>query len=358
MPGGACRIMPKLTLMLPLLVLVAPALAAPPPAGEPVPWANKFFSGKTEVPPPVILHDFGTVPKGTVKVYRFEMANIYAVPMQIREPQPSCGCVSVLKYTAKLNPRETGFVEIEMNTKVFDGYKSVKIPVMFIGRDPKTEEQFFSSAQLEVRARSQADVAIDPGSFEFGQIPAGQKASSSLTVTYSGRQPGWKITEVGYQKEFFDVAVDPLVVPRGAAYKVTVTLRPGIPTGPFAEQIVLKTNEPGVKAALSLNVAGTIQPTLSIAGSDLIRFNGIEIGKKEERAVVIQADQEFKVKEVDGQGDGVAVTLLPKPALKRQIITVTFAPEKVGPVKKVLTIKTDNGKSVSLTVEALGKEPQ
>jgi Protein of unknown function (DUF1573) len=345
--------MMKLTLTLPLLVLAAPILAQ-----EPVPWANKFFSGKTEAPPPVILHDFGTVPKGTVKVYRFEMANIYAVPMQVREPKPSCGCVAVLKYTAQLNPRETGFVEIEMNTKAFDGDKQVIIPVTFIGKDPKTNEPFFSTAQLEVRARSQKDVAIDPGSFEFGQIPAGQKATSSLTVTYTGRQPGWKITEVGYRKEVLDVTVDPLEVQRGVAYKVTVTLRPGIPAGPFNEQLVLKTNEPGVKAALSLNVAGTIQPTLSIAGSDLLRFNGVEVGKKEERRVTIQAEREFKIKEVDGQGDGVTVTLLPMGATKAQILTVTFAPEKVGPVKKVLTIKTDTGKSVPLTVEAIGKEPQ
>ncbi|HEX3147159.1 MAG TPA: DUF1573 domain-containing protein [Gemmataceae bacterium] len=350
--------MPKLTLTLPLLFLAAPILAAPSPTPELVPWANKFFSGKAEAPPPVILHDFGTVPKGTVKVYRFEMANIYAVPMQIREPQPSCGCVSVLKYTAKLDPRETGFVEVEMNTKVFDGYKAVKIPVKFTGRDPKTGEQFFSDAQLEVRARSQADVAINPGAFEFGQIPAGQKAASALTVTYTGRQPGWKITEVGYRKELFDVTVDPLEVTKGAAYKVTVTLKPGTPNGQFNEQLVLKTNEPGVKAALSLNISGTIQPTLSIAGSDLIRFNGVDFGKKEERRVTVQAESEFKVKEVEGQGDGITVTLLPIPASKKQIITVTFAPEKVGPVKKVLTIKTDNGKSVSLTVEAIGKEPQ
>ena len=40
------------------------------------------------------------------------------------------------------------------------------------------------------------------------------------------------------------------------------------------------------------------------------------------------------------------------------MLTVTFAPEKPGPVKKVLTIKTDTGKSVTLTVEGVGKEPQ
>lgn len=351
--------MTKLAKTLPLLFLAAPLMAAPTPTPEPVPWANKFFSGKTEAPPPVILHDFGTVPKGTVKVYRFEMANIYAVPMQIREPQPSCGCVSVLKYTAKLNPRETGFVEIEMNTKVFDGYKSVKIPVMFIGRDPKTDEQFFSSAQLEVRARSQADVAIDPGSFEFGQIPAGQKAASALTVTYTGRQPGWKITEVGYRKELFDVTVDPVEVAKGAAYKVTVTLRPGIPAGAFNEQLILKTNEPGAKAALSLNVAGTIQPTLSISPSDLMKFEGgVEVGQKKERSVTVQAEREFKIKEVEGQGDGISVILLPRGPSKAQPLTVVFSPEKVGPVKKVLTIKTDTGKTVPLTVEAVGKDPQ
>jgi len=84
--------------------------------GKPVPWANKFFSGKTETPPPVILHDFGTLPQGTVKTYRFKMENIYAYPMQVTVPTPSCRCVSIREYTGQLGPRETGYIDVQVDT--------------------------------------------------------------------------------------------------------------------------------------------------------------------------------------------------------------------------------------------------
>jgi hypothetical protein len=52
----------------------------------------------------------------------------------------------------------------------------------------------------------------------------------------------------------------------------------------------------------------------------------------------------------------VTAFVAPGKAMKTQVLIVTFAPEKAGPVKKVLTVKTEAGDSVSMTVEALGVE--
>jgi hypothetical protein len=345
--------MKTLTLILPL-VLALPVIAGQ----EPVPWANKFFSGKDQIPPPVILHDFGTLPKGTRKTYRFPMANIYAVEMQVKEPKAPCGCISIIEYTGKMGPMETGHILVEINTAAFDGYKSVKLPVTFVGRDAKTNEPFFSTAQLEIRAISRADVAINPGGLAFGQVPAGQKAEASVTVTYSGRQPNWGITEVGYRKEVFEtVAVARVTAPRGSsAFEVTAKLKDTAPTGALDEQVVLKTNDPAAPA-LTLTVTGAIQAPLSVFPSDVVRI-GVEVNQKGSRSVTLQADKPFKVTKVDGQGDGVSVTLLPMQAKKAQPLTIDFNTDKVGVVKKVLTVKTDTGESVKLTVEAVAKEPQ
>ncbi len=53
----------------------------------------------------------------------------------------------------------------------------------------------------------------------------------------------------------------------------------------------------------------------------------------------------------------MSVFVGPHEANKAQVVVVTVAPTKPGPVKKVLTVKTDTGDAVSLTVEALGLEP-
>src|SRR5947209_5160189 len=55
------------------LVLTVPAARA---QEEPIPWAQKFFS-KENPPPRVIVHDFGTVPHGTMLSHRFPITNIY-----------------------------------------------------------------------------------------------------------------------------------------------------------------------------------------------------------------------------------------------------------------------------------------
>ena len=109
---------------------------------------------------------------------------------------------------------------------------------------------------------------------------------------------------------------------------------------------------------VNLAVSGYVQSPLSIVGSDQVKFGGVEVFQKAERKVTIQAEKPFKVKSVDGQGDGVSVPLLPVAANKVQVVTVIFSPDKPGPVKKVLTLKTDTGKSVTLSVEGIGKDPQ
>jgi hypothetical protein len=299
------------------------------------------------------------------------MTNIYSVPMQVMEPKPTCGCVSVIEYTDKLNPQETGHIDIKVDTSLVEGYKAVKLPVEFRGRDPKTGnvildpktgKPFFSTADLEIRLTSRPDIEVKPGAFEFGHVPAGQPASQTVTIVYTGKQPGWKILEAGVRKDLFDVEwVKPPTVPGAkAVYVLKLTLKADVPPGPLDGHVELKTNAPGAQAALlNLAVSGSVQSPLSVVPSDHVKFNdGVEVLQKAERQVTLRAEKPFKVKAVEGQGDGVTVPLLPVDASKAQVLTVTFVPQKPGRVVKVLTIKTDTGKSVTLTVEGVGKEPQ
>jgi hypothetical protein len=49
-----------------------------PPQQEPRPWAAKLFGS-----PANLVHDFGTVTRGTHLHHGFVMTNIYAVPIEI-----------------------------------------------------------------------------------------------------------------------------------------------------------------------------------------------------------------------------------------------------------------------------------
>ena len=138
------------TTVLALLLISAPAGAQEPDTkAARVPWANKMFVGKTDTAPPTIVHDFGVLKKGTVKEYRFEMTNIYAVPMEIH-PTVLSGSLSVKDFTAKLRPNEAGHILVKIDTSKFDRRRAIRLPVVFRGTDAKSNESFFSTAELEV----------------------------------------------------------------------------------------------------------------------------------------------------------------------------------------------------------------
>jgi hypothetical protein len=340
---------------LPLTLLAFGLFALTAAGQEHVPWANKFFTGKGSNAPPVVVHDFGTLPKGTKRTHRFQLTNIYAIPIQVTEPQPSCGCISVLEYTAKMAPLETGFIDVMIDTSRVDGKKEVLLPVYFEGKDPKTNQPFWSQAKVEIRAVSRADIMVNPGVVEFRVVPAGKAAAQKVLVTYNGSQRDWKIDRTGRREEMFDIKVEQVEVPRARiAFQVTATLKPTAPPGAFNEVIVLETNDRNAPV-LNLNVTGTVQSPLSVVPGDKVRMGPVKVGEKLTRQVTLQADKDFKVVAVDGQGDGVAALYVgPRQARKVQGITIEFAPEAAGPVKKVLTIKTDVGETVDLTVDGTG----
>jgi hypothetical protein len=347
--------------LLPLLLLVLPLSAQDGPEKR-IPWANKFFTGSSETPPPVILHDFGTLPQGTVRTYRFKMTNIYAFPVQVKLPkEPSCRCVSVLEYTGTMNSRETGHIDIVIKTSGVEGPKTINLPVRFECIDPKTNQELWSIAQLEVRAVIRKDITINPGLVSFGLVPVGQKATQSVSIVYSGTQPGWEVSDAEYKKDLMDVKISQVQV-RGArsAYEITASLKANAPAGPIVEQIVLKTNDP-VAPALTLSVTGEVQAPLSLRGPDkdgFVRLGKVEIGKSKEHRVMVRSDKPIRIKSVDGQGDGVKVFVEKADPKKAQVIVIAFAPDKPGPVKKVLTVKTDTGDSATMTVDAVGIDPQ
>jgi hypothetical protein len=85
------------------------AQPAPAVQSAAAPWANKFFladiaANREQTPPPVIVHNFGEVPHGTVCSHTFTVMNIYDVPMQITEVRKSCTCLEAYPFTKALQP--------------------------------------------------------------------------------------------------------------------------------------------------------------------------------------------------------------------------------------------------------------
>src|SRR4051812_929556 len=100
--------------MLALLVLALGSAAAPAQS-----WADNLFDKDPATKTPIPFHDFGSVPRGAQLYHRFEMTNIYAVPLQIVDVHTSCGCATATPSTRVLASREKGYIEVSMDGRRF-----------------------------------------------------------------------------------------------------------------------------------------------------------------------------------------------------------------------------------------------
>lgn len=325
------------------------------PSGQPAPWANKFFlpdiaTKREQVPPPVLLHNFGDVPHGTLCAHTFTITNIYDVPMQITEVRKSCTCLDFVPMSKVLQPNETGEFTVTMNSAKFVGANSQTFYVTF---GPK----FISTAVIRVSANSKTEVTVSPGAVQFGTVAQGAKASQGVKLEYKGRSRDWKVTEVVPPQGPLDVQVAEKgrggPIRGGAEYLVTVSLKPNAPAGSITEQVTLKTSDPA-NPLIQLSVTGTVAAPLELAPGKA-HFDAVAVGQSASLRVLIRAAKPFRVVGVDGAGDGVAVELPSAgPPLPVQAVTVRFDPTRPGLVSRELRIRTslEGNASVVLPVEA------
>lgn len=309
-----------------------------PSVGSPqvfVPWANKFFI--KDNPPAVIVHDFGTVPHGTLLTHRFTFTNIYDVPMQIIDVRKSCTCLDADPPQKVLQPHESAEIVLTMNAAKFNGPNAQTFYVTF-------GPQYVSTAVIRVQANSRADVQLTPGYVNFGVVPQGTKSAQSVTVRYTGTKRDWKITDVVKPNGPFDVDI---VHGKGSDFQINVGLKANAPAGTILEPITLKTNDP-TASLLQFNVAAVVQAPITVA-PEKIKFDNAKLGVEQTKKVILRSTKAFKVEALADSGDGLSVETFPASA-PVQIVTVKFKPVALGTWKRELKIKTDLGEA-PLTVD-------
>lgn len=336
---------------------------APQPAPTQNPWANKFFlpdiaTNREQAAPPVIQHNFGEVPHGTLCVQKFTIMNIYDVPMQITEVRKSCTCLDYVPMNKTLQPNQSAEFTVTMNTGKFVGSNTQTFYVTF---GPK----YISTAIIRVSATSLNDVNVNPGNASFGVVALGRRTSQALTIKYSGSMRTWKLTEVAPVQGPFEVKFTEVSrggpLRGGAEYQVDVTLKSSAAPGPFSEQINIKTNDTS-HPIVQLMVTGTITAPLEVAPGK-VRLDPVPVGQATTQRVSVRAAKPFKIMGVDGDGDGISVELpqlgaAGAPVTNVQILTVRFEPAAPGTVSRVLRIRTDiEGGTATVPVEAEGIKP-
>ncbi len=320
------------------------------------PWANKLFLPdialhREQAPPPVIVHDFGEVPHGTVCLHRFTITNIYDVPLQITEVRKSCHCLDYVPMTKVLQPNESAEFVVTMNTGKFVGFNAQTLYVTF---GPK----YVSTAILRLQATSRTDVSLQPGAIQFGVVPPGTRMVHRVQVKYSGRNRDWKLTEAVAPSPALKVSLTEVsrggLLRGGVEYQVDVALHAGTEPGPLNETVYIKTNDPA-QPVLRIAVSAVIAAVVECSPAQ-VQFDPVPLGQTATQRVLVRAARPFRILSVEGEGQGISVELPPgNNPLPVQFVTVKFTPSQAGTVQRTLRLLTDlDGTAVALPLSAKG----
>lgn len=330
------------------VALLALAALAPATASAQA-WAEKMFKDKDAKDNPLV-HDFGSVPRGAQLFHRFKITNIYAVPMEITNLHPSCGCGSAKATKTTLQPRESGFIEVTLDTKRFTGLKNVTISVT-VG------PEFTSTADLRLSFNSRADVVFNPGQVSFGVVARGKATDKQeIDVEYAGALD-WKVTEVVTNNAPVEVTFKEWYRRAGktsaneVGYKISVALKADAPAGPLKQDFFLKSNDPGTPL-LPVLVEAMVQAPLS-ASPEKAEMGAVPVGQAATKKIIVKGNKAFRIVGFEGQ-DGVVTAESPEGAGETHIVTIKWQPAKAGEIKQQLTIKTDLDKDATITVPVEG----
>ena len=324
------------------------------PGPLPGPWANKFFLPGIEkdpgqAAPPAIVHDFGTVPHGTLCTQKFTITNIYDVPIQVTDIRVECGCLKAYPPNKVLRPNEQAEFAVTMNAGVFKGLNSKKMYVTF-------GPNFVSEAVMRFVATSREDVSLTPGEVDFGIISQGSQPSKTVVLKYNGRQRDWKLGPVVSAGAAFDVEIKE--ASRGALlgveYYIVVNLKSDAPPGSLNDVISIKTNDPAVPV-VNVNVRAAILAPVR-ASPDKLEFKDVKVGEAVTFKVIVKPSASCTLTALPEDSDGFSLETSAT-AANLHIVTVKFEPKKPGVYRKEFAIQSNlpGNPSALVVVDATSK---
>jgi hypothetical protein len=312
-------------------------MAVPAARAQSGAWADKMFKGATS-------HDFGGIPRGAQLYHRFPMTNIWAIPIELSNIRTSCGCVAVTPSSQLLQPRESGHVDVTMDTTKFTGPKSVSI---YITLGP----QYVSTATLRVAANSRADVVFNPGQINFGVVQRGQTPEHVIEVEYAGVLD-WRLSEVDKSGAPLEVAVEQMYrQPGRVGYRLKATLNADAPPGLLKHELFLKTNDPA-SPLVPVFAEAIIQAPLTVKPG-ILRMEEIKAGQTVTRRVNVFGSKPFRIVAIEGLGEGIHAEA-PQTAAAVQTVTITCNVTTAGELKRQLQIRTDLAGQAPVTVTVEG----
>lgn len=205
------------------------------------------------------VHDFGTVIEGRDAVWRYTFKNIGkdTITLNSNVVKPGCGCTASTYTKTDILPGDTGSITATFHSTGKVGKQTKNISVMFKGSvkvlsfkvmvvPPDTEKY------TDDQKKKSPTFSAEKYSHDFGVVTKGQKVSTSITITNTGKDSlriesavsvcaciNYKLTAAPKKKK---PAVEVTAIAPGKSAKLELTYGP-MHTGKSSDVITLFTND-------------------------------------------------------------------------------------------------------------------
>lgn len=226
------------------------------------------------------LHDFGSVPEGTMATHEFRFKNTGNQPIIIANVQASCGCTTPDWTKTPVLPGKTGIVKAVYSSAGRPGVFNKTVTVTSNATSPSSvltikgnvlnKEQMKSSltpAQIAQSPRLTLDRAVH----NFGKLEAGQSLTAKFTVKNTGKQDLvlGAITSQCYCVGYKNVP-GPIKPGQSSVVELVYSQRK---LGEQAEPVVITSNDITGDAKLTLK-ANVVQ---DLNGSSMVKESGASV---------------------------------------------------------------------------------
>ena len=252
---------------------------------ERTPWDGSFVaprSAETPVETPAgphpqvevedAIHDFGALDSHATGRHSFTFRNVGEGTLKLTKGDTTCKCTASLLgengTEVEVLPGESTQVVMEWKGKGFMG--PFQQTATIHTNDPEQPR-----VTLTITGRIVSAVGTVPSELVLSGVAAGETATGEVRI-YGYQPTPLKITghELADQAtvDKFEVAFEPLSADEVAkqqdarhGHRVRVTVKPGLPPGPFQQRIVVKTDAADAPT-IDIPVRGTISSEISIIG--------------------------------------------------------------------------------------------
>jgi hypothetical protein len=238
------------------------------------------------------------------------------------------------------------YVDISMDTNRFQHEKSSNVTVTF-------DQPMYATVVIPVKVYIRTDVALTPGSVNFGAVDLGQAQERKVELLYTGDE-GWKITSVVANDPHIKAQVKETSRGNGqVGYDLIVALSPKTPAGIVREQLMMVTNDQA--GQIPVLVQARVEADVTVTPS-VVQLGSVAPGSETVKTVLLRGHNAFVIEKVECESaHGIfKMPQLSKDAKTVHVLPLTFtAPKQAGPLAEKFIV-TIAGRPEPLTFTAQG----